>query len=201
LAGKKNKRAQIMTTAVELFAAKGYAATTVREIVSRAGVTKPVLYYYFTSKEGLFQAVMDDAREIQTRIINETLAGGGSAREKLALLFRLIYRAVRRHPHMVRMIQNVAFAPPQGTPPVDIFAFHRSMVDTVRRIYAEGLARGELRPTDPEDAAALVLSLVDFCMHVDYLQQQPPDPQRPLRLLDLAFGGLAADEEIPCDAS
>ena len=43
-------RERLLSGATELFASKGYAATTVREIVERAGVTKPVLYYYFRSK-------------------------------------------------------------------------------------------------------------------------------------------------------
>jgi len=40
-------------TALKLFARKGYTATSVNEIVEAAGVTKPMLYYYFKSKEQL----------------------------------------------------------------------------------------------------------------------------------------------------
>ena len=39
--------AKIVAAAVRLFCEKGYEATAVREIVEAAGVTKPVLYYYF----------------------------------------------------------------------------------------------------------------------------------------------------------
>ena len=49
-----NARARLLETATELFAEKGYAGASVREIVEKAGVSKPVLYYYFKSKEGLF---------------------------------------------------------------------------------------------------------------------------------------------------
>ncbi len=47
-------RQRLLRAASDLFAQKGYAATTVREIVAAVGVTKPVLYYYFGSKEGLY---------------------------------------------------------------------------------------------------------------------------------------------------
>ena len=47
-------RERLLTGATELFTRKGYAATTVREIVAAAGVTKPVLYYYFRNKEGIY---------------------------------------------------------------------------------------------------------------------------------------------------
>ena len=51
-------RERLLSGATALFASKGYAATTVREIVERAGVTKPVLYYYFRSKEGIYLDLM-----------------------------------------------------------------------------------------------------------------------------------------------
>ena len=51
-------RQRLLDAAAELFNGKGYAATTVREIVKAAGVTKPVLYYYFKNKEGIFLELM-----------------------------------------------------------------------------------------------------------------------------------------------
>ena len=49
---------QIARAAARLFAERGYDATSVREIVEAAGVTKPTLYYHFGSKEGLAQALL-----------------------------------------------------------------------------------------------------------------------------------------------
>ena len=51
-------RERLLREALRLFTERGYAATTVREIVAAAGVTKPVLYYYFGSKEGLYLEIM-----------------------------------------------------------------------------------------------------------------------------------------------
>jgi AcrR family transcriptional regulator len=48
----------IARVAARLFASRGYDATSVREIVEAAGVTKPTLYYHFGSKEGLAQALL-----------------------------------------------------------------------------------------------------------------------------------------------
>ena len=41
--------AQLMSAGLRLFARKGYTATSVREIVQKADVTNPMLYYYFNS--------------------------------------------------------------------------------------------------------------------------------------------------------
>lgn len=51
----------VLDAARELFISKGFASTSVREICDGAGVTPPVLYYHFGSKEGLFEAVVDQA--------------------------------------------------------------------------------------------------------------------------------------------
>ena len=48
----------IARAAARLFADRGYDATSVREIVEAAGVTKPTLYYHFGSKQGLAEALL-----------------------------------------------------------------------------------------------------------------------------------------------
>lgn len=54
-----DNRELIMQTATSLFSARGYDAVGVQEIVDQSGVTKPTLYYYFGSKQGLLQAMID----------------------------------------------------------------------------------------------------------------------------------------------
>ena len=81
---------RLLSGATGLFAAKGYAATTVREIVERAGVTKPVLYYYFRSKEGIYLDLMREPFGKFAALVEETLLPAGSARDRL---FRLCLAA------------------------------------------------------------------------------------------------------------
>ena len=52
-------RGRIIREATRLFAERGYAATSVREIAEAVGVTKPTLYYHFGSKDGLFTALVN----------------------------------------------------------------------------------------------------------------------------------------------
>ncbi len=66
---------KLLDAAVRLFAHKGYPGTSTREIVEAAGVTKPMLYYYFQSKEGLLAAALghfvDKFHERLRRIVAE----------------------------------------------------------------------------------------------------------------------------------
>ena len=54
-----NSRDEILNTAIRLFSQKGYEGVGVQEICDNAGITKPTLYYFFKSKQGLLQAIAD----------------------------------------------------------------------------------------------------------------------------------------------
>ncbi|WP_164909167.1 TetR family transcriptional regulator [Mycobacteroides franklinii] len=56
----RDTRADLLRVAGELFAAKGYAATSVNEVGAGAGVSVPVIYQRFGNKAGLFVAVAED---------------------------------------------------------------------------------------------------------------------------------------------
>lgn len=54
-----DNRENILNCALELFSQKGYDAVGVQEIVEAAGITKPTLYYYFKSKRGLLECLVE----------------------------------------------------------------------------------------------------------------------------------------------
>ena len=59
--GGARTRQGILEAAHVLFAERGYSGAHVNDIVARAGTTKPMIYYHFGSKEGLYAAVMEEA--------------------------------------------------------------------------------------------------------------------------------------------
>jgi AcrR family transcriptional regulator len=76
----KERREQLIVIGRKLFADRGFEATTVEEIASRAGVSKPVVYEHFGGKEGLYAVVVD--REIRSLLdaITGALTTGAHAR-------------------------------------------------------------------------------------------------------------------------
>ncbi|MBW1781653.1 MAG: TetR/AcrR family transcriptional regulator [Deltaproteobacteria bacterium] len=183
-------RKRLMVSAIGLFAEKGYASTSVREIVARAGVTKPVLYYYFKNKEGLLRSILDWASELQEEVLDRVLDMSGTVLEKLVYLYDRMYEGVMEHQHLFKFIHNLIFGPPQGTPAYDLERYHRRLVSAIKAIYQEGLEKGSVIKADPEEVAFLVLGLIDFCFHLDYVHPESADAHRPERLLRLAFQGL-----------
>ena len=183
-------RQRLLETATALFAEKGYAAASVREIVSRAGFSKPVLYYYFKSKEGLFYAIMDWAANTQQLVLNQIFEAGGSTEDRLRYFFNRVYEGIRQYKSLYLLIHGLIFGPPQAVPVYDFGRFQRQMLQAVERILTEGVSAGEIRDIDTEDGAFLVLGLLDFSSNMDLVLPEMVDPQRPERLLRMAFQGL-----------
>jgi len=184
-------RERLLETASHLFAEKGYASTSVREIVARAGVSKPVLYYYFQSKEGLYYAILNWGMEIQQKIIDELLEVSGTVQDRILYLYRRIYEEIQAYQGMYAMIHGLIYGPPQGAPKYDFPSYHRQMFEAVKRLCFEGLSSGEIKKADADEVAFLVLSLIDFSLNLEKIQPELTDPHRPERLLRLAFQGLS----------
>jgi len=78
----KERREQLLDVGRKLFAERGYEATSIEEIASRAQVSKPVVYAHFGGKEGLYAVVVD--REMRALLDRVTGAlTGGHPRELL----------------------------------------------------------------------------------------------------------------------
>ena len=145
-AGMNEIAARILEAALFLFAQKGYAATSVREIVQAAQVTNPMLYYYFESKEGVFQRLVEVLFAGLNGMLEEVLAGEGSAREKLGAEAQVHFDGCRENPEALRLIYSMIFGPRQGRPECGILEKVQRAHELVEAVMVAALERGELDP-------------------------------------------------------
>src|SRR5436190_10792446 len=102
--GQEDKRRLILDAAVRVFARKGYHASRVGDIAEEAGVAHGLLYHYFRSKDELLETIFRETwRDVldAVRAIEET---DESARERLAGVAKILLRAWRRDPDLVRVL-------------------------------------------------------------------------------------------------
>jgi len=189
-------RERLLAGATGLFASKGYASTTVREIVERAGVTKPVLYYYFRSKEGIYLELMREPFGKFAALVDETLLTAGSARERLFRLCLRAYDIVVEHIDAARVMYAIYYGPPQGAPFIDFDAYHRRFQEAVLQVLREGVRDAEFRRVNLNDAMWAVVGAVNVAMEVELCH--PPqslgrDGVR--RVLEIVLEGIVADRK------
>lgn len=91
---RADRRDQLVATAEQVFLTSGVAAASMDEVAERAGVTKPVLYDHFGSKDGLLAAVVTRSGERLLAVIAEAFAGTTDAelalRQGLTAYFRFV---------------------------------------------------------------------------------------------------------------
>ncbi len=82
-AARDQKRNQILQVAEKLFFQQGYAGTSIADIVDKLGVTKPYLYYYFHSKDEIFETLCWQASYACLTSMHFDAEDGRPAAEKL----------------------------------------------------------------------------------------------------------------------
>ncbi len=196
--GEVSVRQRLMDSAVLLFTNRGYAATSVREIVEMAGVTKPALYYHFDSKEGIYLAILDDLVKIADEGIAASRVASGTARERLEGFLLGIYELFETRKAWVRMINAVFWGPAQGVPPFDFETFHTKLLNVISEIVTEGIASGELRAAEPYDVTLALMGVLSFNMDLTLAHPELGLGKDGLRrVLDLLFSGLAEPTPPP----
>jgi AcrR family transcriptional regulator len=108
---QKNSREAILKVAVEKFAQSGYAGTSVQDIISAAGITKPTLYYYFGSKHGLYREVVHTATDECYRLMQEALARSEDVQTQLVEILAAMFGFATTHRDLTRIVFSAAFAP------------------------------------------------------------------------------------------
>jgi AcrR family transcriptional regulator len=184
---------RILKKALELFSEKGYDATSVREICEAAGITKPTLYYFYGSKEGVYRAIVQGALErFQTGLVL-ALDGEGSLRDRLVRMARAYVDATLREPDLARFIIALIHNPPRSAPATDFVGFYQGILDTLARTVDEAITRGEIHP-GPTDVRLLVfMGALGEAMHGHLLVGRPDlTPALADTLVDTVLGGWAS---------
>ena len=157
-------RYRLLQVAAELFALKGYAMTRVREIVAAASVTKPVLYYYFKNKEGIYLELMRDSMSKFDAFLEESKTECGGVIDRIFSLCDRLMLLLMDNIQVARIIYAFYYGPPQGAPQFDMDVFHNRLRDSLRALIEEGIRDGVFRRENATDMSWAVLGAVDIAI-------------------------------------
>ena len=100
------RKAQILRVARKVFGAKGFHGVSMDDVAREAGVTKPILYDHFSSKEALYLALLDaDAQALEERI-RAALAAPTGNRERIRASFQAYFDFVDEHAEGFRLMMQ-----------------------------------------------------------------------------------------------
>jgi AcrR family transcriptional regulator len=137
---------RILSTALDLFAVKGYDATSVREICEAASITKPTLYHFYGSKDGVFQSLVQSGFREFRQLVDAAIATPGSLRERVKWLTRSVFQSASQKPRFWRFMHSVIWAPPATalTPTQSCIQFYDGVVAALAKAAEEAVRSGEI---------------------------------------------------------
>jgi AcrR family transcriptional regulator len=161
---KEEKRAAILEGALQIFADKGYAATTIDDIVRHLGMSKGAIYNYFSSKEDMYAQMMDGR---MNRLV-ASLRGGFEQEAAAAPKLRYLIQRLTSQPleDLRRLLSFHLEYSLHASRHDELKASLRKHTDSalsfMAELIAEGQRRGEFRPeVDARLAASMFWALRD----------------------------------------
>ncbi|MYW67715.1 TetR family transcriptional regulator [Streptomyces sp. SID8379] len=183
---------RLLVAAVEAFAARGYHATTTRDIASRAGMSPAALYIHYKTKEELLLRISRIGHEKALTILRRAVDGEGTAAERLAEAVRSFVRWHAGHHTTARVVQYELESLGDEHRP-EILALRRQSDAAVREIINDGVKAGEFSVDDVPGTTVAVLSLcIDVARWFNAEGRRTPDEVGAL-YADLVLRMVGAD--------
>lgn len=154
-------RRRILQAAIRLFAARGFHAVAVDEIVGLARVNKRMVYHYFGSKDALFQAALAEVyRRIET-VEFHAVERGRSPREKLSRLLEGYFDFLDAEPEFTRMLQWENLETGRHLANDNHLLTKNPFLLQFKQIVDDGIASGEFRAD--VDVRHLMIHFIGLC--------------------------------------
>ncbi|GAB2807931.1 TetR/AcrR family transcriptional regulator [Actinocorallia aurea] len=133
------RREHLVRLAAELFARKGFQATTVRNIADEAGILSGSLYHHFDSKESIVDEILSSFFDELMAANRAAIERGGTPREVISALVRIAFGTLEPHRAAITVMQNDwNYLKNQ-----ERFAYLTKAEDDVEKMWVTALAEGQ----------------------------------------------------------
>jgi AcrR family transcriptional regulator len=190
----KERRQQLLDVGRHLFAERGLDGTSVEEIASRAGVSKPVVYEHFGSKEGLYAVVVDREMDRFLTMANGLLEGEDT-REKFEAAAIGLLRYIEENTDGFRIL--VRDSPPAGSGSGTFGSMIADIAGQVEYTLRDVLAARGYDPRHAPMYAQMLVGMVTFTGQWWLDARKPKLEEVAAHLVNMAWNGLHELEVKP----
>ncbi|SES10775.1 transcriptional regulator, TetR family [Pedococcus cremeus] len=175
---------RLMEAAADAFAAKGFHATTTRDIASHAGLSPAGVYVHFASKEDLLFQLSREGHEAARDMLVAAASAAGSPTEALRSIMAVFSQWHAEHFRVARIVQY-EFQNLTAEHREAVLGLRKEIDSVVRDVLTAGVASGEFTVTDVPDTALALLS-----MAVDVARWYDPEIKRTPEAIGRTYGEL-----------
>lgn len=170
-------REQMLETAEELFAERGYYETNLKDVARRCEFSVGSIYSFFDSKEALYLAVLMRRGPGRLAEMKSLAAGPGPAGERFVALVTAELEHRRKYPAWAQLHAQMTKAGGRAVAdvPQDYKEFHRETVRTLAGVIADGQSDGTIRQGEPHALARMCSALLDSFTLMDPMVSDEPE--------------------------
>lgn len=184
------KKQLIKTAAKDLFFRFGFTKTSMDDIARQSGLAKPTLYYYYTNKQEIFNAVViDEAGRFMDKV-EESLPSDLPADQKTKLFFQLIYKGLKKYAAEMNKVPDLMYdSSPHGKPIVE--AINKSFAEKLEPLLLEGKEGGMFDFKDVDVTTSTLVFMTDF-LNLEWIRLQPEKIRDQVveRMIEIVLNGL-----------
>lgn len=185
-------REQILNAALKQFAAKGYAGTSMRDIIAGTGFTLPTIYYHFGNKAGIYKALVDTAFDEAYQRMQTAAARRSDLEAQLVEIALAMFNFVRERRELTRLAFATLFAAPEELPAELREAEKRQRnLGFIEQLIAGAMAARNVNPSfNAHELAEGIYAAITFQVMQSLLDPGPPPTRRQAaRMVRLFFEG------------
>lgn len=147
----KTKR-KIFEISMKLFADKGYDATSIEEITATVGVAKGTLYYHFSSKEEIFNFLVDEGMKLLKNSINIKTDKMTNSLDRLRAIVLIQIKILFKYENFMTIILSQIWGNDERSKLCKKYVFE--YIQMIEKIVREGIKKGEIVNKDPDVIAS-----------------------------------------------
>lgn len=191
----EERRTQIITAAIKVFAREGFANSRMDDVSSEAGISKGLLYWYFKSKEEIIIAIADVLFGVEFRKMQEITIEGQSARSCLEGFLEIFLEDIRGIMKVVPVIYEFyALAFRNLTVRKVMQDYLGRFVAIMEPIVWHGMETGEFTPGDARQVSIAIASALEGTLLLWAYAPELVQPEEQLRAsMALILNGLVAN--------
>ena len=190
---EQDVRDQILLAATAVFAEKGFAKTSMNDIVRASGLSKGGVYWHYKSKNELINAIFSKFFAGQETILQTVLSGPGNATERLLQLAQLAGADLEAtFTQFPAPMEFYALAAREDELRTQLRTFYQTYLNIFGQLVQEGIENGEWKPVSVQETAVTLISLMEGVILLWNIYPEDVDMGRQMETaVQLILDGLA----------